>query len=144
MNRQFHNKRQSLTVTDKYTGIGKLFDWSKNFTVDMFNIKLEEKSNKMSFKALSVKIQRSKNRQGGVGEQNVPAHPTPPLGQIGLNILEFLWYLFLELLLDFDLRSDFRNNKKVISKAGEQFFTSLHLEWRGNNLTPSWPACSRC
>ena len=101
MNRQFHNKRQSLTVTDKYTGIGKLFDWSKNFTVDMFNIKLEEKSNNMSFKALSVKIQRSKNRQGGVGEQNVPAHPTPPLGQIGLNILEFLWYLFLELLLVF-------------------------------------------
>ena len=69
MNRQFHNKRQSLTVTDKYTGIGKLFDWSKNFTGDMFNIKLEEKSNKMSFKALSVKIQRSKNRQGGGGAE---------------------------------------------------------------------------
>ena len=30
----------------------------------MFNIKLEEKSWKMSFKALSVKIQRSKNWQG--------------------------------------------------------------------------------
>ena len=31
----------------------------------MFNIVLEEKSNKMSFKALSLKVQRSKNRQGG-------------------------------------------------------------------------------
>ena len=30
----------------------------------MFNIKLEEKSFKMRFKALPVKIQRSKNRQG--------------------------------------------------------------------------------
>ena len=33
----------------------------------MFNVKLKEKSYKMSFKALSVKIQRSKNRQGGGG-----------------------------------------------------------------------------
>ena len=31
----------------------------------MFKIKLEEKSYKMSFKAIPVKIQRSKNRQGG-------------------------------------------------------------------------------
>ena len=30
----------------------------------MFNIKLEEKSNKMSFKVVSVKIQRSINRRG--------------------------------------------------------------------------------
>ena len=30
----------------------------------MFNIILKEKSNKISFKALSVKMQRSKNRQG--------------------------------------------------------------------------------
>ena len=37
----------------------------KNFTSLMFNIKLEEKSYKMSFKALLVKIQRSKSRQGG-------------------------------------------------------------------------------
>ena len=44
----------------------------------MFNIKLEEKSYKMSFKALPVKIQRSKNRQGK--GQNV--HPA---GQIGLK-----------------------------------------------------------
>ena len=29
MNRQFHNKRQSLTVTDKHCGLCKLFDWSK-------------------------------------------------------------------------------------------------------------------
>ena len=37
----------------------------KNFTSHMFNIKLEEKSCKMSFKALPVKIQQSKNRQEG-------------------------------------------------------------------------------
>ena len=30
----------------------------------MFNIKLEEKSHKMSLKVLTVKIQRSKNRLG--------------------------------------------------------------------------------
>ena len=30
----------------------------------MFNVKLEEKSHKMRFKALPVKIQQSKNRQG--------------------------------------------------------------------------------
>ena len=30
MNWQFHNKRSSLTVTDKQAGVGKLFDWSKN------------------------------------------------------------------------------------------------------------------
>ena len=35
----------------------------KNFSGHMFNIKLEEKSYKLSFKALPVKIQRSKNRQ---------------------------------------------------------------------------------
>ena len=29
MNRQFHNKRQSLTVIDKQTGMDRLFDWSK-------------------------------------------------------------------------------------------------------------------
>ena len=28
MNRQFHNKRQPLTVTDKQAGVGKLFNWS--------------------------------------------------------------------------------------------------------------------
>ena len=33
----------------------------------MFNIKLEEKSYKMSFKALPFKIQWSKNQQGGEG-----------------------------------------------------------------------------
>ena len=31
MIRQFHNKLQSLTVTDKQAGVGKLLDWSKNF-----------------------------------------------------------------------------------------------------------------
>ena len=44
----------------------------------MFNTKLEEKSNKMSFKALPVKIQWSKNRQGGW------QHNMPPPGQVGL------------------------------------------------------------
>ena len=44
----------------------------------MFNIKLEEKSYKMSFKALPVEIQQSKNRQEG---HNMP----PPRGQIGLR-----------------------------------------------------------
>ena len=35
----------------------------------MFNIKLEEKSHKMDFKSLPVKIQPPKNRQiGGGGE----------------------------------------------------------------------------
>ena len=50
-------------VTDKQAGVGKLFDGSKTFTGHMFNIKLEEKSYKMNFKALAVKIQRSKNPQ---------------------------------------------------------------------------------
>ena len=31
----------------------------------MFNIKLEEKSYKMSFKALPIRVQQSKNQQGG-------------------------------------------------------------------------------
>ena len=44
----------------------------KNFTGHMFNIKLDEKSYKMSFKALPVKI-RSKNRQRG---HNLP--PSSP------------------------------------------------------------------
>ena len=43
-------------VTDKYAGVGKLFDWSKNCTGHMFNLKLEEKSYKLGFKALPVKI----------------------------------------------------------------------------------------
>ena len=44
----------------------------------MFNIKLEEKSFKMRFKALPVKIQRSKNQQGR-------STMCPPRGQIGLK-----------------------------------------------------------
>ena len=39
----------------------------------MFNIKLEERSYKMSFKALAVKIQGSKNRHGGA--QCAPSSP---------------------------------------------------------------------
>ena len=45
----------------------------------MFSIKLEEKSHKMSFKALPVKRQQSKNRQEGT--------MCPP-GQLGLNMSE--------------------------------------------------------
>ena len=47
----------------------------------MFNIKLEEKSYKMSFKDLPVKIQRSKNRPGGSGgEGGRMCHPLSPHG----------------------------------------------------------------
>ena len=56
MNRKFNNKRQSLMVTEKQVCVGKLFDGLKKFTGQMFNIKLEEKSYKNSFKALPVKI----------------------------------------------------------------------------------------
>ena len=59
MSRQFHNKRKSLTVTGKQAGVGFEFVNQKNFTSHMFSIKLEEKSFKISFKALPVKIQRS-------------------------------------------------------------------------------------
>ena len=74
MSRQFHNKRQSLTVTSKQAGVGwaNYLTDEKNFTGHMFNIELEENSHKMSFKALPVKIQRSKN---------IP----PPSRQIGLK-----------------------------------------------------------
>ena len=45
MNRQFHKKRQSLMVTDKQAGVGKLFGKSKKKkkTGHMLNIKLEQK-----------------------------------------------------------------------------------------------------
>ena len=67
MNRQFHNKKQSLTVTDKQAGVGRLFDWSKNLTGHMSNVILEEKYYKMSFKALPLKYSGQKNRQEGKG-----------------------------------------------------------------------------
>ena len=57
MNRQFHNMRQSLMFTDKQAGVADYSTNQKNFTGHMFNIKLEEKSYKMSFQALPVKIQ---------------------------------------------------------------------------------------
>ena len=46
MNRQFHKKRQSLKVTDKQAGVGKLFGKSKKKkkkTGHMLNTKLEQK-----------------------------------------------------------------------------------------------------
>ena len=65
MNRLFHYKRQPLTVTDKQAGVGNYSTDQKKFTGHMFNIKLEEKSYKMSFKAVPVKIHRSKKPIGG-------------------------------------------------------------------------------
>ena len=50
MNLQFHNKRQP--VWSDYSAD------QKNFTGPMFNIKLEEKSDKMCFKPLPVNIER--------------------------------------------------------------------------------------
>ena len=64
MNRLFHYKRQPLTVTDKQAGVGNYSTDQKKFTGHMFNIKLEEKSCKMDFKSLPVKIKRSKNLRG--------------------------------------------------------------------------------
>ena len=52
MNRQFHNMRQSLTVTGKQAGVGDYSTDQKKLTGHMFNIKLEEKPYKMSFKAI--------------------------------------------------------------------------------------------
>ena len=79
MNRQFYNIRQSLTVTDKKLVWANYSTVQKNFTGEMFNIKLEDKSHKMSFKALPVKIQRPKTDRAGT------MCPPSPLGQIGLN-----------------------------------------------------------
>ena len=62
MNWQFHNKRQSLTNKPVWTNYSTD---QKNFTGHMFNIKLEQKSYKMRFKALPVKRQRSKTEMGG-------------------------------------------------------------------------------
>ena len=67
----------------------------KNLTGDKLNIKLEEKSYKLSFKAVPVKIRWPKNRQGG-GGHNVPPTHTP--GVVGLNlhlmgtIIDQKWY----------------------------------------------------
>ena len=46
MNQKFHNKRQIVYLTNQ-----------KYFSVHMFKIELEEKSFKIKFQALSVKIQ---------------------------------------------------------------------------------------
>ena len=59
----------------------------------MFNIKLEEKSYKMSFKALpiKIKIQQSKNRQGGWGSSGRVGTMCPlPRGQLGLRKKKWL------------------------------------------------------
>ena len=75
MNRQFHNKRQSLRVTEKQSVWAVYMTDQKSFTGHMFSIKLEEKSYKMRSKALPVKIQRSRNRHGGRGGILCPPRP---------------------------------------------------------------------
>ena len=54
-------KRQSLTVTEKQASMGKLFDWSKNFTGHMFNIKLDEKLHKIGSDRFKMDYQRIRN-----------------------------------------------------------------------------------
>ena len=103
-NRQFDNKRQSLTVTDKQAGLGKLLDWSKKNYCHMFNIKLKEKSDKMSSKALPLKIQFSKKRQRGT--------MCPPPGKVGLQV--FLIKMFAILI------------RSVFWKKGYDAIISLH------------------
>ena len=76
MNQQFHNNQQSLKVTKKQAGVSKLFDWSKNFTAHMFNIKLKEKSYKWTSKCYGLKYSGQKT--------DCPPPPSPP-GQIRLN-----------------------------------------------------------
>ena len=66
MNRQFHNKRKLLKVTDKHKVSANYSSDQKNFTGHMFNMKLEENLYKMSFKALPVIIQRLRNLQGNL------------------------------------------------------------------------------
>ena len=65
MNRQFHNNRQPLTVTDIQGGVSKLFHWSNKIAGHMINIKLEEKSYKNNFKAVPDKTQQSSNQHRG-------------------------------------------------------------------------------
>ena len=62
MNWQLHNKRQSLTqsLANKPLWADYSTD-QKKFTDYMFNVKLKENSYKISFKALLIKIQWSKN-----------------------------------------------------------------------------------
>ena len=64
MHQQFHNKQQSLTSPTNKPVWENYSTEQKTFTGHVFNIKLEEKSYKMSFKALLVKIQRSRNGLG--------------------------------------------------------------------------------
>ena len=84
MNRRFHNKRQSLTALTNKPLWANCWTDQKNFTGHMFNIKLEEKSHKMSFIALPVKIQQSKtNREGGTMPS---ATPSPEVVRVKLHI----------------------------------------------------------
>ena len=53
----------------------------------MFNLKLEKKSYEMSFKALQVKMQRSKNRQGEGALCPLPP-PPPPLFPPGADRID--------------------------------------------------------
>ena len=89
MNRQFHKKRQSLKVTDKQAGVGKLFGKSKKkkkWSYAQYKIRAKVKK-KLSFKALPFKRQCLKNRRERWAHcgryQGI-------LGQIGLKKFFFL------------------------------------------------------
>ena len=65
----------------------------------MFNIKLEEKLYKMSFKALPVKMQRSKNRQP---PNNVPPSRADRVKQIiRLSSGAIIYTLWNDILVEF-------------------------------------------
>ena len=73
MNRQFHKKRQSLKVTDKQAGVGKLFGKSKKNkkkTGHMLNIKLEQKWKKKKWVSklylLKYSVQKTDMRGGHI------------------------------------------------------------------------------
>ena len=56
MNRQFHKKRQSLKVTDKQAGVGKLFGKSKkkkkkNWSHAQYKIRAKVKKKKNEFQS---------------------------------------------------------------------------------------------
>ena len=88
MNQQFHNNQQSLKVTKKQAGVSKLFDWSKNFTAHMFNIKLKEKSYKWTSKCYRLKYSGQKT--------DCPPPPLPPRAdKVKLLLLDY-WTIFRE------------------------------------------------
>ena len=118
----------------------------------MFNIKLEEKSRKMSFKALAVKIQQSKNRQALWFFDTLCPPPPPPRWQLGLNKKnplifwmspKVLWKFICGTELDPVFRpAKFLHYRQFIIKAAErsniqygwlslhQIFSYLDRKWK--------------